>query len=216
MILGNNPVLVAIRTVFLAGFYKPVIKGQSDRKEAKERPLLSESRVPGWALLVSPLLHIPWSQALSAGLTSTVGFLAPGNGATGHPTCLLEWLKNAEVGVEMQELAFVRVGSRGWRHQDHPKWKTHAFRGSVDGGGHEALGSPLGEGGGLKRSKPTLFQPDLCAVSYPKICKPPPLLKLQLTLDSSHLCWWNPQVLFGVLHSFPLCCCKTWVSLGHL
>lgn len=47
MILGNNPVLVAIRTVFLAGFYKPVIKGQSDRKETRERPLLSEAGYQG-------------------------------------------------------------------------------------------------------------------------------------------------------------------------
>lgn len=101
-------------------------------------------------------------------LCSTGGFLTTGNGTAGRPTCLLEWLKNAEVGVEMQELAFVRMGSRGWRHQDHPKWKTHVFRGSLDGGGHGVLWSP-GEGGRLKRSKPTLFQSDLCAVPHPKI-----------------------------------------------
>lgn len=115
--------------------------------------------------------------------------------------------------MEKQKLAFSRVGSRGWRPQDHPKWKTHVFRGSVGRGGHGALGSP-GGGGGPKKNKPTLFQPDQCAVFVPRSSLTHPLLKLQLTLDSSHLCHWNPLVLFVVLHSFLLCCCKTWHCPG--
>lgn len=44
------------------------------------------------------------------------------------------------------------------------------------------------------KEKPThhLFQPDLCAVRTPRSSLTPPLLKPQLTLDSSHLCPLEP------------------------
>lgn len=38
MILGNNPVLVAIRTVFLAGFTSLLSRDRVAEREARERP----------------------------------------------------------------------------------------------------------------------------------------------------------------------------------
>lgn len=82
MILGNNPVLVAIRTVFLAGFTSLFSRDRVGEREAREGAG-GEAGVPGRALLVSLFLHIPWSQVLSAGLASTDG--------AGHPpSCVPE------------------------------------------------------------------------------------------------------------------------------
>lgn len=101
----------------------------------------------------------PWSPVLSAGCPHQV---AAGNGVAAA------WVVEECRGGGFQELAFVRMGPRGWRHQDHPKWKTHVFKGSVNGGGHGALESPRVVGRRRKRNKPTTYFSLTCVQSAPQ------------------------------------------------